>query len=80
MIELIGWVAYILVIAAFSCNAIKRPKTALSLWILGDILWILYNIMIWNLPHMAMNFTIILINIYGLTNYFNETKDINENS
>lgn len=77
MIELVGWLAYAVVIMAFSTNAFKYQKTALGLWILGDILWIVYNVAIMNYPHMAMNFTIIIINVLGLRNYLNE-KELNE--
>lgn len=78
MIEVVGWLAYILIISAFGTNALKYPKTALSLWIFGDILWIVYNIAIQNYPHMAMNITVIAINAFGLNNYFKETDTTNE--
>ena len=74
MAEIIGWVAYTIIIVAFAFNAKAYHKTAICLWILGDICWVIFNLTIDNYPHMALNFSIISINIYGIINLSKSRK------
>ena len=66
MIEFLGWVATILVLVGFVLNSKKRFYPALIIWIIGDVLWIIYDVLINNYSHCALSTIIIIINTYGL--------------
>lgn len=68
MIEVIGWISTVLVLAGYINNAQKRYKLAMSTWILGDVGWITYDIFIDNYSHLTLSLIIIGINIYGIYN------------
>ncbi len=74
MIEILGWFSTLLVLIGFVFNAKKQLYWALIIWIIGDIGWIVYDIMINNYSHCALSTIIIIINTYGL---FNAKKQIN---
>lgn len=65
-IELLGWVATLLVLVGFWLNADKKLKYALIIWIIGDIAWIIYDYLINNWSHATLSTIIIFINLYGL--------------
>jgi len=66
MIEVLGWISTLLVLAGYIANARGLRRTAMIAWITGDIGWILYDIYICNVSHMVLSFVIISINIYGI--------------
>ena len=66
MIEILGWVSTLLVLAGYIANARGYQCTAMITWIAGDIGWIVYDLYIDNLSHMVLSFIIISINLYGI--------------
>jgi len=68
MIEVVGWVSTLLVLAGYINNARGRYALAMSTWIIGDIGWITYDIFIDNFSHLTLSLIIIGINIYGIYN------------
>lgn len=66
--EVLGWGSTILVLSGYILNAKSLTKLAMFSWILGDIGWVTYDIMIHNISHMVLSFVIIAINIYGIWN------------
>ena len=55
-------------------NAKEKLLLALIVWILGDIGWIVYDILINNYSHMTLSSIIIVINIYGIYNKMRNQK------
>ena len=68
LIELLGWICTILTLVAYYANSKQWLKQALWIWIIGDVLWITYNVLIDNIPHGTLSAVIIGLNIYGLYN------------
>lgn len=66
MIEILGWISTLLVLAGYIANARGLRRTAMVTWIVGDIGWIVYDIYIDNVSHMVLSFVIISINLYGI--------------
>ncbi len=66
MIDILGWISTLLVLAGFVANAYAFRGTAMVTWIIGDIGWIIYDFYIHNVSHMVLSFIIISINIYGM--------------
>jgi hypothetical protein len=66
MIQILGWLSTILVLVGFVLNAKQKLYLALIIWIIGDIGWIVYDILIDNYSHMTLSTIIILINSYGI--------------
>ena len=82
MIEVLGWISTALVLIGFMTNAAGRPTSAMILWIIGDIGWIIYDIKIQNTSHMVLSLVIIAINFYGIYRLWksssDKTKSVNE--
>ena len=74
MVELLGWLCTLLVIIGFYANAKQRLKLAIILWVIGDVGWVVYDVLINNFSHGVLSGLIIGINIYGLYN-LNKGKD-----
>jgi hypothetical protein len=74
MIEILGWVSTLLVLAGYILNAQKLTKYAMITWIVGDIGWVTYDFFIYNISHMMLSFIIITINIYGIWNVCKKQK------
>jgi hypothetical protein len=75
MVELLGWVCTLLVIIGFYVNSQQRLKPAIILWVIGDVGWIVYDVLIHNFSHGVLSGLIIGINIYGLYNLNKEQND-----
>ena len=75
MIEALGWISTILVLFGYILNAQKLSRYAMITWIIGDIGWVTYDFLIYNISHMALSFVIIAINIYGIWNICKTTKN-----
>ena len=67
-IDIIGWLATILVLLGFYFNARKNILCFLS-WIVGDVLWLYYSYLTDTIPHAGQSFVIIVLNIYGWINW-----------
>jgi predicted membrane protein len=74
MIEILGWLSTLLVLAGYILNARKLTKYAMVTWIIGDIGWITYDFFIYNISHLMLSFIIITINIYGIWNICKKQK------
>ena len=74
MIEILGWLSTLLVLAGYILNAQKLTKYAMVTWIIGDIGWVTYDFFIYNISHLMLSFIIITINIYGIWNICKKQK------
>ena len=59
MIELLGWISTILVLLGYILNAKQKFKLAMTVWIIGDIGWIVYDFFIANISHLVLSVVII---------------------
>jgi hypothetical protein len=75
MIEALGWLSTVLVLAGYILNAKSMTKLAMFSWIIGDIGWVTYDLLINNISHMVLSFIIISINIYGIWNICKTKKE-----
>ena len=75
MVELLGWICTLLVIIGFYTNAKQRLKLAIILWVIVDVGWVVYDVLINNFSHGVLSGLIIGINIYGLYNLNKEKND-----
>ena len=75
MIETLGWISTILVLEVYIFNAQHYTKLAMFSWILGDIGWVTYDLLITNISHMVLSLVIISINIYGIWNICKTKKE-----
>jgi len=67
-IEIIGWLCTGLVVLGYYLNSKLRLKQAITVWIIGDIGWITYDVFIDNWSHATLSFLIIGLNLYGIYN------------
>jgi len=74
VIEVLGWLSTVLVLAGYILNAKGLDKSAMVLWIVGDVGWITYDIFIQNMSHMVLSLVIIIINLYGIYNNMKRKK------
>jgi hypothetical protein len=65
-IEILGWISTLLVLIGYWSNSVNKRDFAFITWILGDIGWITYDILIQNWSHMALSGIIIMLNLYGM--------------
>ena len=66
MIEILGWLATLLVVIGYWLNANGKLYPALITWIVGDILWISYDVYRDIYPHLGLCLFIITINLFGI--------------
>jgi hypothetical protein len=76
MIEALGWLSTVLVLAGYVLNAQQHDKLAMYVWIIGDIGWIVYDLFIDNLSHMVLSFIIIAINLFGIYKNLKTKKSV----
>jgi hypothetical protein len=74
MIEVLGWVSTLLVLAGYMLNANQYIQLAMITWIIGDTGWIVYDFFIDNLSHLVLSLIIISINVYGIWKLLPKTK------
>lgn len=74
MIEIFGWCCTLLVLLGFYYNSIKKSIVAAILWIIGDIGWIIYDVIIVNYSHAALSFFIIILNLNLIKNSLMKNK------
>ncbi len=68
MIEVFGWLGTALVLLGYLLNARAKYYAAMIAWIVGDVLWITYDIIREIYPHLVLCGVVILINVYGIYN------------
>ena len=68
MIEFLGWISTALVLLGYICNARQLFTYAMIGWIICDIGWVTYDILIDNFSHLVLSIVIISINVYGMYN------------
>ena len=64
MIEVIGWLGFVGLIVGYILNAKKRIS-CFYVWGLGNILMMIYAVMIDSNPQVATAFVVLLMNVYG---------------
>jgi hypothetical protein len=67
-IESIGWLCTALILVGYYLNSQLKLKQAITVWIIGDIGWIIYDIYINNWSHATLSLLIIGLNLYGIYN------------
>ena len=65
-IDILGWIATVLVLAGYWLNANGKYSLAMGIWIVGDTGWITYDIVRGIYPHLGLSSVIIILNIYGI--------------
>ena len=65
-IETLGYIATVLVLIGYALNSQQRLIGACITWIIGDVLWIGYDVMIHNVPHTILSALIIALNIRAI--------------
>ena len=70
MIEIIGWLGFIFVLLGYYFNA-KQKIYCFYIWGLGNILFLIYGVLIGARPLIAMCLFVILMNIYGYKQWSN---------
>ena len=66
MIDALGWIGTAAVLAGYALNSQQKYTYAMLVWIIGDALWIAYDIAIANAPHCILSLCIIGLNIRGI--------------
>tara|TARA_B100000579_G_scaffold266990_1_gene220206 strand:+ start:2229 stop:2444 length:216 start_codon:yes stop_codon:yes gene_type:complete len=64
MIEVIGWLGFVGLIVGYILNA-KKNITCFYVWGLGNILMMIYAVMIDSNPQVATALVVLLMNVYG---------------
>lgn len=65
-IDILGWIATILVLVGYWLNANSKHRIAMAVWIVGDMGWITYDVIRGIYPHLALSSIIIILNAYGI--------------
>ena len=71
IVELIGWLATILLLIGYYLNAQKKIASW-SVWAMGNSIMLLYAHLIQSYSVMFLSFVLIALNIYG---YYRWSKD-----
>jgi len=66
LINILGWIGTAMILLGAYLNAKGRSALAMGIWVLGDLIWIVYDLGINNFSHMTLSLIIIIINIYGI--------------
>ena len=64
MIEVIGWLGFVGLIIGYILNA-KKSVSCFYVWGLGNILMMIYAVMIDSNPQVATALVVLLMNVYG---------------
>lgn len=78
IIELFGWLCTGLVLLGYLLNANQYYKSALITWLIGDLGWIIYDLYIDNISHLALCVAVIAINSFGIFKIIKEKLYINK--
>jgi len=66
IIDLLGFTATALVLTGYALNSQQRYQQVAMVWILGDALWVWYDLLIDNIPHIALSACIIVLNVRAI--------------
>ena len=64
MIDVIGWIGFLYLIIGYILNA-KKSISCFYFWGFGNILMIIYAILIDSNPQVATAIVVLLMNVYG---------------
>tara|TARA_B100000902_G_scaffold287082_1_gene273221 strand:+ start:792 stop:1007 length:216 start_codon:yes stop_codon:yes gene_type:complete len=64
MIEVIGWLGFVGLIIGYILNA-KKSISCFYVWGLGNILMMIYAVLIDSNPQVATALVVLLMNVYG---------------
>ena len=62
----LGLTATALVLIGYALNSQQKYTYAMLVWIIGDTLWIAYDVLIANIPHCILSLCIIALNARGM--------------
>jgi hypothetical protein len=74
MIDILGWFATLLVLSGYLLNAGRKHFTAVVVWLVGDVSWIIYDVYRGIYPHLALSCVIICINLYAIVNILKDKR------
>ncbi len=77
LINILGWIGTATILLGAYFNAKGRSALAMAIWIVGDLIWIIYDIFINNFSHMTLSLIIIIINIYGIHRIWKKKRQVN---
>lgn len=66
MTEALGWIGTAAVLAGYALNSQQKYVYAMLTWIIGDTIWIAYDMLIANMPHCILSLCIIALNVRGM--------------
>ena len=66
MTEALGWIGTAAVLAGYALNSQQKYVYAMVTWIIGDTIWIAYDVAIANMPHCILSLCIIALNVRGM--------------
>ena len=64
MVEVIGWLGFMFVLLGYYFNA-KQKIYCFHVWGLGNILFLIYGILINAKPQIAICIFVLMMNVYG---------------
>lgn len=64
--DIVSWMATAVVLIGFVLNSYRKHIAAFTTWIVGDVLWIIYDLFISNYSHLVLSGVIIVLNLYGI--------------
>ncbi len=64
MIEMIGWIGFVFILMGYYLNA-KQNIKCFYIWGLGNILFMIYALLISAPPQVAMSLFVLGMNVYG---------------
>ena len=76
LINILGWVGTAMILLGAYLNAKGRSALAMAIWIIGDLIWIVYDVYINNFSHMTLSLIIIIINSYGIHRIWKKKRQV----
>ena len=70
MIEMIGWIGFVFILMGYYLNA-KQNIKCFYIWGLGNILFMIYALLISAPPQIAMSLFVLGMNVYGYNSWRN---------
>ncbi len=70
MIEMIGWIGFVFILMGYYLNA-KQNIKCFYIWGLGNILFMIYALLISAPPQVAMSLFVLGMNVYGYNSWRN---------
>ena len=64
LIEMIGWLGFVLILFGYYYNA-KQKIFCFYIWGIGNIVFLIYALLINAMPQVAMSIFVLGMNIYG---------------